>query len=184
MIFLLRHGQVQGSDKKRFIGATDASLDYTGMLQALYWKKTFLSFNFEAIYSSSLQRCSHTAGLIANGKEIIAATALNEINMGSWDGKTFDQVKRQRPKEFEKRGQAMDTFKTRDGESFYDVSCRVLPFFENCVNTLKKKNLLITHAGVIRVILCHILKLKLKDLFQIKLSYGELFILQKTNDQN
>lgn len=103
--------------------------------------------------------------------------------MGSWDGQTFDRIKKDQPEEFKKRGQYIDTFKAPGGESFYDVSRRVIPFFNSCANHMKKdmgrKTLIVTHAGVIRVILCHILNLKLKELFQIKLSFGQLFVFQK-----
>lgn len=178
LVFLLRHGQTCGSEKKRFIGMTDVDLDPKGILQASYWKQAFAPINVNAIYSSSLKRCEHTARLIANGKKIIKTSALNEINMGSWDGKTFDRIKTDQPKEFKKRGESIDTFKVPDAESFYDVSCRVIPFFNTCINGMEKKILIVTHAGVIRVILCHILNLKLKELFQLKVSFGQLFVLK------
>lgn len=106
------------------------------------------------------------------------SATLNEINMGEWDGKRFDQIKKQSPKEFEKRGKNIDTYKVPGGESFHDVSCRAVPYFEHCMNTSKKNILIVTHAGVIRVILCHLLKMKLADLFQIKITYGQLFVVQ------
>jgi len=162
-------------------------LDPTGLLQASYWKQAFGPINLDAIYSSSLNRCDYTAQLIANGKKVIKTSALNEINMGSWDGQTFDRIKKDQPKEFKKRGQCIDTFKAPGGESFYDVSLRAVPFFNLCAKDMEKgmekgmgrKILIVTHAGVIRVILCHILKLKLKELFQIKLSFGQLFVFKK-----
>ena len=186
-VFLLRHGQTCGSDTKRFIGITDVDLDPTGLLQASYWKQAFGSINLNAIYSSSLNRCDYTAQLIANGKKIIKTRALNEINMGSWDGQTFDLIKKDQPEEFKKRGRYIDTFKAPKGESFYDVSLRAVPFFNRCARDMEKgmekgmgdKILIVTHAGVIRVILCHILKLKLKEMFQIKLSFGQLFVFKK-----
>ena len=197
LVFLLRHGQTRGSETKRFIGITDVDLDPTGILQASYWKQAFDPINLDAIYSSLLNRCDDTAQLIANGKKVIKTSALNEINMGSWDGQTFDRIKKDQPKEFEKRGQCIDTFKAPGAESFYDVSLRAIPFFNLCAKDMGKdmkkgmekglggKILIVTHAGVIRVILCHILKLKLKEMFQIKLSFGQLFVFKKFfNDEN
>jgi alpha-ribazole phosphatase len=192
-VFLLRHGQTCGSETKSFIGITDVDLDPTGILQASYWKQAFGPINLDAVYSSSLNRCDDTAQLIANGKKVIKTSALNEINMGSWDGQTFDRIKKDQPNEFKKRGHSIDIFKAPGGESFYDVSLRAIPFFNLCANDIEKdmdmekgmrkgmggKILIVTHAGVIRVILCHILKLKLKELFQIKLSFGQLFVFKK-----
>lgn len=98
--------------------------------------------------------------------------------MGEWDGRRFDQIKKQSPEEFEKRGKDIYTYKVPGGESFHDVSCRAVPYFEHCINTLKKNILIVTHAGVIRVILCHLLKMEPTDLFQIKIAYGQLFVVQ------
>ncbi len=73
----------------------------------------------------------------------------------------------------------MDTFRAPLAENFHDLSSRVLPFFDRCVHKRREKILIVTHAGVIRVILSHILNLELKNLFQISVPYGELFVLQR-----
>ncbi|MCP4022118.1 MAG: histidine phosphatase family protein [Desulfobacteraceae bacterium] len=178
LVFLLRHGQIiNNGGKKRYIGTTDARLDDTGILQAHYWQEVFSAIKIDAIYASSLSRCRHTARIIANEKSVVTDSALNEINMGDWDGRSFDRIKACDPVAFEKRGTAMDTFKPFGGESFLDVSSRVLPCFDKYSKKTGKK-LFITHAGVIRVLLCSILKKSLKDLFEIKMAYGQLFVLE------
>jgi probable phosphoglycerate mutase len=176
LIFLLRHGQIQGHGEKRFIGATDVPLDDTGLSQTGYWQKAFSAFPLDTVYSSCLQRCDKMARRIAGNTPVVNVPALNEIHMGEWDGKTFEEIKACRPEEFMKRGQDPCSYRPLSGESFQDLSDRVLPFF-NPLARKKEKILMVTHAGVIRVILCHVLNLPLKDLFQIKPAYGELFIL-------
>jgi len=176
LIFLLRHGRIQGHEEKRFIGATDVPLDDTGLSQARTWQQAFSGFPLDAVYSSRLQRCGNTARRIAGNLPVIHTPALNEIHMGDWDGKTFEEIKALYPEEFIKRGEDLCSYRPSGGESFQDLSDRVLPFF-NPLARKKGKTLLVTHAGVIRVILCHVLNLPLKDLFQIKPAYGELFIL-------
>lgn len=178
LIFLLRHGQICGVEEKRFIGTTDAPLDDAGLLQARYWQAAFSEFPLDAVYSSSLQRCDHTARQIAGKMTIINADALNEIHMGEWDGKTFEEIKTHYPEEFKKRGEGLSFYRPPGGESFQDLSDRALAFFNEILTKRKKKTLIVTHAGVIRVILCHVLNLPFKDLFQIKPAYGELFILR------
>ncbi|MCP3899649.1 MAG: histidine phosphatase family protein [Desulfobacteraceae bacterium] len=182
MIFLLRHGQIHGYEQKRYIGVTDICLDFTGVLQAYYWKRAFKAFNISNIYSSSLKRCKNTAQIIANPEKIISNAALNEINMGKWDGKTFDQIKENFPKEFENRGKTIDTFEPENGESFYKVHSRAIPFFNDRSSKGRGENtLIVAHAGVIRVILCDILNIEIKDLFQIKLGYSQLFVIQNSD---
>nr|NJM01717.1 histidine phosphatase family protein [Desulfobacula sp.] len=177
MIFLLRHGRIQGYEEKRFLGAIDTDLDDEGVRQALYWQAAFSDFPPDRVYSSLLQRCDKTARRIAGTIPVIHSPALNEIHMGDWDGRTFSEIKALYPEEFIKRGETLPFYRPRGGESFQDLSDRVLPFFNDITASKKGRVLLVTHAGVIRVILCHMLNLPLRDLFQIKPAYGELFIL-------
>ncbi|OGR27853.1 MAG: hypothetical protein A2277_18400 [Desulfobacterales bacterium RIFOXYA12_FULL_46_15] len=159
------------------MGATDAPLDNTGLLQARYWQTVFSDFPLDIVCSSCLQRCDQTARQITGNKPVVNADALNEIHMGEWDGRSFKEIKTHYPEEFIKRGKNLSTYRPPGAESFLDLSNRVLPFFNQFLTGKKEKTLIVTHAGVIRVILCHILNLPLKDLFQIKPAYGELFIL-------
>jgi len=175
--FLLRHGQIAGSDTRRFIGISDVDLDDTGISQTAYWQHAFSFLKIDTIYTSCLTRCRDTARCIAGNRKIVSHPALNEIDLGQWEGRPFDEIKRRNPEGFKQRGDHLDTFRPPDGESFHDVQCRAVPFLARC---LQKPGtpLFVTHAGVIRVILCHITGLTLKNMFQINVSYGQLFVIQ------
>lgn len=190
LVYLLRHGRIEGHGTKRFIGQTDVLLDDLGKRQAVTWNKALASIHFNAVYSSSLKRCSKTAQLVCPKQNINIDNRLNEINMGNWDGKTFDEIKKKELEEFEKRGSQIYQFRPANGESFKDLSDRIFPFF-NSLETAGLNHeithgqedpcsniLVITHAGVIRTLICHILKMNPEDLFKIKLAYGELFVLK------
>ncbi|MDA3916135.1 MAG: histidine phosphatase family protein [Deltaproteobacteria bacterium] len=190
LVYLLRHGRIEGHGTKRFIGQTDVLLDDLGKSQATAWHKALASIHFNAVYSSSLKRCYKTAQLVCPKQNIDIDNRLNEINMGNWDGKTFDEIKKKRLEEFEKRGSQIYQFRPANGESFKDLSDRIFPFF-NSLETADLNQeithgqedpcsniLVITHAGVIRTIICHILEMNPEDLFKIKLAYGELFVLK------
>jgi probable phosphoglycerate mutase len=190
LIFLLRHGQIKGYDTKRFIGNTDVSLDHTGIEQALLWKESFASIHFNTVYSSSLQRCLYTAQTICPNQKIKTDHRINEINMGDWDGNTFAQIKKLKPEEFKKRGEQIFQFKPPNGESFKDLSDRVLPFFRELIDNQEHPNikktpdtppniLIVTHAGVIRVLFCHLLGMNSDDLFKIKLGYAQLSVMKR-----
>lgn len=175
---MLRHGRIQGAGEKRFIGSTDTDLDDIGISQARYWHQALAPLTIYTIHTSGLTRCRHTAAIIAGDRTVIPAPALNEIHLGQWDGRTFEEIKQQDPDGFKQRGEHLDTFRPPDGESFLDLQNRVLPFFNQC---LRKPGtpLFVAHAGVIRVILCNISGLALKDLFQIPMAYGQLVVLEK-----
>ncbi|MCP4721247.1 MAG: histidine phosphatase family protein [Desulfobacteraceae bacterium] len=176
-LFLLRHGQIQGHKTKRFIGQTDTPLDETGVSQALFWKNAFSQIQFNKIYSSSLARCRDTAGLICPEKKITIDERLNEINMGRWDGESFSHIKETRSELFQQRGEQIESFKPPGGESFNDLYNRAAPFFEEVGQNLKSPTLVITHSGVIRVMICHYLGMEPKQLLDVKLGYSHLFLL-------
>lgn len=161
------------------MGRTDIPLDETGREQALFWKKSFEHLEFEKIYTSSLLRCRDTEDIICTGKEYQIDSRLNEIDLGTWDGKSFDHIKKTMPEMFQKRGEEIESFRPPGGESFNDLYKRVSPFFEELRQNLKKPCLVITHSGVIRVMICKYLGMDPDQLFKIKFGYSHLFLLEK-----
>lgn len=178
LIFLLRHGEIEAAGGKKFIGTTDILLKETGIDQANYWKSSFMGFDLSGIYASALERCRYTAAIIAENRSFMIEPCLNEIHLGSWENKEFDLIREQFPEEFTLRGLQLDTFCPPGGESFQDLSDRVLPFFQRCLSESGSR-LIVTHAGIMRVLLCHINRIPLKHLFRIQLSYAQLFIIEK-----
>jgi len=78
---------------------------------------------------------------------------------------------------FQKRGEQIDSFTPPMGESFNDLKARALPFFEDLSKEIKAPTLVITHSGVIRVMICHYLGMEPGQLFEVKLGYSHLFLL-------
>jgi len=105
---------------------------------------------------------------------------LNEINLGSWDGKSFDHIRKTHPELFRQRGEQIVTFRPPRGESFNDLKTRVIPFFEALKQPFDSPVLVVTHSGVIRVMLCHYLGMELTKLLETKPAYGQLFLLGKS----
>lgn len=182
LLFLLRHGQIEGHEKKRFIGSrTDSPLDHIGKAQALAWQKAFSDIRFDAVYSSELKRCLDTAALICPEQNIQIDPGLNEINMGTWDGKSFDEISKTLPLEFERRGRQMNSFRPPEGESFQDLYERVSAFFNGCIKKHHSQQmsriLIVTHAGVIRVMASRLLKINPQQMFEIRMDYAHLFLI-------
>ena len=66
MLYLLRHGEIVGSNKKRFISQSDVPLSSKGLRQAAWWKKELSHVDFERVYASNLIRAFDTAKRVAN----------------------------------------------------------------------------------------------------------------------
>jgi len=179
MIYLLRHGEIKGAGTKRFIGQTDVGLSQKGMDQAGCWQNYFADITLDRVFASPLSRTVQTAEIVSGlaRNKILLMDELKEIALGSWDGKTFAEVKENFPGEWAKRGNDLSGYTPPGGESFSDLSNRVLPLFYKITAQISGNILMVAHAGVNRVILCTLLKKDLKDLFTIPQDYGCLNII-------
>ena len=124
----------------------------------------------DAIYCSDLSRSRRTAELLASGSAIPIRVrpALREIDMGDWQGLSRCEVAELRPAEYAARGRDIANFRPPRGESFADLAARVLPCWREIVDDDETQVVAIAgHAGVNRVILCHLLGAPLANLFRI-----------------
>jgi probable phosphoglycerate mutase len=111
------------------------------------------------------------------GGRITALPGMREISMGRWEGLSMEQARRLFPGEYERRGTGPACHRPPEGESFIDVRERVLPLFETILGDEEGPVLLVGHAGVNRVILCHILGVPLDNLFRFGQGYGCMNII-------
>lgn len=176
-VFLLRHGEVQTtSDEKWFIGQTDLPLSERGRRQAQYWRRWLSGVPLSGIIASDLGRCIETARILTADRplEVTLLAGLREIHLGRWDGMSFRQVFQRWPEQFQRRGMEPARFRPPDGESFLDLRERVIPLFEKAVDQSTGHLLVVAHAGVNRIILCHVLGIAPDNLFRIAQGYGAM----------
>jgi probable phosphoglycerate mutase len=181
-IYLLRHCAVDSpGNGRRYIGWQNLPLSDLGRQQAHAWADRFADTAFEAIYCSTLHRCQETARIIGDrsGHSPRALPELREINLGSWEGQLVETIKKVYPLAYGQRGDQIADFRTPGGESFRDLQQRAWPAFETLARRHQGPTLIVTHAGVIRVLLCCLLGMPLKNLFLIGPAYGALTVLQK-----
>lgn len=179
-IYLLRHGDIESGGRKRFIGQTDVPLTQKGRAQAAMWQEMFETKRLDMIYTSNLARCADTARTIAGCRSVPVKPVpeFREIHLGKLEGLAMDDVRKQLPDEWKQRGENMTTYRPDGGESFEDLKRRVVPVFDAIAGKHEGDILIVAHAGVNRIILCHILGIPLSNLFRIEQSYGCLNILE------
>jgi broad specificity phosphatase PhoE len=170
-VLLIRHGLVSEDAEDRFLGAADAPMSPAGEAQ-IHELSACLRPRVtpDAIYCSDLSRSRRTAELIANGAAISIRVrpALREIDMGDWQGLSRREVAARRPADYAARGRDIVNFRPPGGESFADLAARVLPCWREIVEDDETQVVAVAgHAGVNRVILCHLLGAPLANLFRI-----------------
>lgn len=173
-IYLIRHGEIESAGEKRYIGIKDVALSMNGIIQAGKLKDFLNDIDINRIYCSDLRRSIETSRIIAGNKNIniIKIKELREINMGSWEGKTFKEIKARFPVEFEKRINEIGTFKADGGESFLQCQKRVVKIFKRISHEAVDNIAIVAHAGVNRMIISYILHIPINDIFKFSQDYG------------
>ena len=123
---------------------------------------------YDAVYTSPLQRCSKLAEYI-NGKYRTIEPKIIEYNFGDWELKPWSEFKTQSAKEW------MDNFVTQpapNGDSMISMQKRVMSFFNELLKKDYQTVALVTHSGVQRMIHAHVLETDLKHLFRLQLDFG------------
>lgn len=185
LIYLARHGDIGLGRDKRYIGQSDLSLSALGKNQAILLKELFCRVPLEEIYCSDLGRAQDTADIIASVHQIVpkAHAELRELKMGDWEEKPFSEIKANYPKAFKERGETIANYRPPLGESFSDCYKRVIPLFESLTQSDGTTILIVGHAGVNRVILCHVLGIPLDNVFRLEQSYGCVNLIYKKGSE-
>lgn len=161
-LIIIRHGETTWNHKNRIQGVVDTRLSKRGKHQALLLGKRFSKTHIEVIYTSKLHRSIKTAQAIVKyhpHTPIISLKELNEINWGTWEGFTLNQIKRKYPKEYAARHEDKFNVAPPKGESPADIRKRLTPFLKKILSEHKNQTVLIVgHAGVNRVMVGTILE--------------------------
>ena len=183
-IYLVRHGDIALGKDKRYIGQSDLPLSALGLEQAVSLKELFSRIPLDKIYCSDLERTRQTAEIVASVHSFVPIVCpdLREINMGDWEGKPFAEIKTGHPEEFKERGEKIASYRPPNGESFADCYRRIIPLFE-CLVHSAEDILIVGHAGVNRVILCHVLGLGLDQVFRFAQGYGCVNLISRQDFQ-
>lgn len=154
-IDLLRHGEVHGGP--RFRGHTDDPLSQAGLDQMC--RAAADNTPWTAIVSSPLRRCAAFAQLLADrrGLPLRFDPRLRDLHFGEWEGKTVEEVLATTPTALENFWKAPWRCPPPGGEPLDHFRTRVLAAWQSLVDSPQSRHVLVvTHAGVIRLLLCHL----------------------------
>ncbi|MCM8710060.1 alpha-ribazole phosphatase [Clostridium sp. SYSU_GA19001] len=186
-IYLLRHGETEGNKNKFYYGKLNMSLNENGKTQAKNAGILLKNINFKNIYISERKRTRETAEIVLGRTEgFIIDSRINEINFGEFEGRSYEEIQKKFPIEYEKWSSNWKEFVPPGGESYIQFYSRVRNFMKELLETGEEDVLVVTHGGVIRAVYCYVLDNNLDfywkfssengDLSIIKYEYGNLFI--------
>lgn len=152
-IYLVRHGESQWNLENRLQGSQDSALTKKGIEDLYMLRKYFVKkkIHFHKIYSSDSKRAMESAKILNLKREveIKKAPALKEMNVGSWQGKTWEEIKRKYPLAYKNYWYSPDLYEAKDGgEDFHNVEERAVNFIEDLFQEDGEENILIVSHGV------------------------------------
>lgn len=179
LLYLMRHGAIDWPEPECFMGQTNPPLSPEGRMQAKGWRNAFRTIELAGVWTSDLARAAEFAGILFNGRAggVRTCRELREIHLGAWDGLPRRRVRENHPALWSARGADLAGFRPPGGESFADLEQRVLPHITRIVEETQGAVCIVTHAGVIRVLICRLLHAPLANLFRIRVDYGSLSIV-------
>lgn len=182
MILLVRHGEAEGA-RGRYIGRTDLPLSEQGWRQARDLGRNLAGFAPAVLYASPLARCRDTAQCIAGecGLDIVLLDDLAEIDLGDWEGRLMEDIRREQPEAYAARGRDLTDFRIPGGETFAQVQARAVKALRGIAQG-PLPAIVVTHAGVIRCLLCHVQGLALESMFQIAPGHARCTVLHPKGD--
>lgn len=98
-LYLFRHPELSADDQGRVIGNGAASLGRRGRESVLRWLRLLEQVRVERVAAADRPQCEDAAAAVAaqKGLEVAAEPRLRDQDMGTWQGRTWDEVARAEP---------------------------------------------------------------------------------------
>lgn len=169
VVDLLRHGEPEGGEVLR--GRVDHALTELGWEQMRLStglskenSRTLKSPNWTHVISSPLQRCRRFAEELSQNLQIDLAVIeqWQEIDYGDWDGMPLSEWRQQAAGQFKEFRKDLSKLVPPNGEDYLSFRDRVLAAWQALTELEDGSHvLLVTHGGVLRVVLPTVLGMEL-----------------------
>ncbi|MGZ0019020.1 alpha-ribazole phosphatase [Nitrosomonas sp. wSCUT-2] len=182
-IDLLRHGATISSD--RYCGSTDHPLTQQGWLQ-MWQSLENRSIEWQQIVTSPLARCADFAGAIGQRYAIPVTSdaRIQEIHFGDWEDRSSAELMQTDAEALSRFWRDPLNHPPPNGEHLRSFEDRVLSAWYAIQQQFDgKRILLVTHGGVIRAIICHVLQLPLEHMLELDVGHASFKQIRIRSDQ-
>jgi probable phosphoglycerate mutase len=159
-LYFLRHGQTEWSRKNSYCGSLDPELTPDGLEMAASFATAYTSTSWKAIFSSPMRRTLATAKPLceAVNMEPQLRDGLKEINYGSWEGKSPEDVAKEFHDDYIRWLADPGWYAPTGGEMAVAIASRAMQVIEEIKRTYNDGNILVvSHKATIRIMLCSLL---------------------------
>ncbi len=178
IIDLLRHGETVGGS--RFRGSIDDALTEKGWSQmnaAITRETTNHTQIWDRIISSPLQRCADFAHKLGQQQSLPVSldTRFQEMHFGDWEGRTASELMATDENALTQFWNDPVQNTPPGAEPLLTFNQRVLSAWADLLRNYRNERiLLVTHGGVMRVLLCHVQQRPIKQLLDIEVKHAAL----------
>jgi alpha-ribazole phosphatase len=186
-IYLVRHGEVAGSEVFRYNGQSDVPLTPNGVEQYRLLAERLKDKPISSCYTSDLSRCKQGAEILCGGLGIkpVVKSELRELSFGEWEGKTWSELIEKYPEAWQARMNDFANYRVPGGENLFDLAERVIPAIKEITERHQGEEVLVVaHGGVNRVVLLDAVGAPLTSMFRIEQDFGCLNIIDYYSDGN
>lgn len=149
-------------------GNTDVDVAESFVEEAERVRSRLAGREFDAVYSSPLQRCRKLAEYCGYPEAVIDER-LKEMNFGSWEGQRWDAIQDPVLQEWYNDWLSIPA---GGAESFLDQYVRVSAFLDGLKRTAHETVCVFTHSGTIQAAMIYAGKYNLNQAFTDNVDYG------------
>ena len=162
-LFFARHGQTDWNILKKVQGTTDIPLNDIGIWQAIQLYENLKKMNAQLfkVYSSYQKRAFKTARIVGEKFQVpvVELMGLEEMNLGDFEGHTWDEIRKLYPKELENWNSQKRYNRSPNGESYQMVLERLFQALDTIYEQVAKEQvkdkdiLIVSHGAVIMTLI-------------------------------
>ena len=164
VLILIRHGETLWNTQLRMQGSLDSDLTPKGETQIKALGEWMKEVPFDFLYCSDTPRAHKTAEAIRKftGHNLNFDKRLREKNLGVFEGLTSEEARERYPANFQQFKTAGASYVIDQGESTQQLLKRALDAIEEIRDRHPQKvAVAVTHGGVVRVLMKHVLGIPL-----------------------
>ena len=181
-LLLVRHGETDWNLARRYQSYSDVPLNQTGIQQAQSLAKRLAQEKIGILYSSDLSRATETAKCIAQEYEPVLAIRSDprwrELSFGKWEGLNHTELQAHWQAEADAWYADPMNVAPPDGETLLQMSKRLQTGLDELKdNHQDEAVLIVSHAGVIQVLLCRLLGVELNRHWQFHVAQASVTVL-------
>jgi broad specificity phosphatase PhoE/ribonuclease HI len=183
-LVLVRHGATELTASKRFSGGLASSnpgLTDEGRAQVrevAEWLSP-IGEAVDVVVTSPVRRTRESAEILAERLDVplVEEPGFAEMEFGTWDGLTFDEVREQRPDEIDSWLGSLDVA-PGGGESLREVEKRVLDGLSRVLEQYAGQTVVVvSHVTPIKTIVAHAVDAPLEALFRMEMSTASVSVV-------